>query len=185
MKKIILTVLLALSTACGTDLESINNHIPETMDKIQSPLRSATKFFMNYCATTDKAELCERNFKLLTSARIDKTEGTVAGFCSVGLRTGRRHIVVGNRFTPKYQYWIMMHELGHCILDADHVPEGDKVHIMNPFLAHISEYKQPHVIPDLFNIVVPISYNLAQEEDVVTYHLKEDKSCDKHTRTRP
>lgn len=186
MKKILLTVLLILTTACGSNpfLQSINEHLPETMDKIQQPLQSAAKFFMDYCATTDKVDLCKRNFKLITSAKTDKINENIAGFCKVNLRTQRRHIVVSEEYSPKYQYWIMMHELGHCVLDADHIPASEQVHVMNPYLAHFAEYEQPHIIPNLFNIIVPISYNLVQEDELI-YYLQKDGTCGKHSSIRP
>lgn len=52
-------------------------------------------------------------------------EGNVVGTCSYGGRTNKRDVIIDesfwNRASYLYREYVVFHELGHCILERDHL----------------------------------------------------------------
>lgn len=129
------------------------------IQKIPQKIRPHFAEFFQYCeiSSQSNSDLCHQNIKYLSTVsmkgeQIASDKPNTVGICRIG---GYREIILRSDVYPinslsfKILVW---HELGHCLLDLDHVSEADRSSVMNPFILWESELVNnwPYFVSDLF-----------------------------------
>lgn len=146
LKKLATGAALFLS-ACGAEERlrvstrpqdiSFDQYLTSVVD---GPIRPHFVEFIEFCklSTESDADTCLANLGKLKDVRlksgaIDESNPTVIGLCEIGINrtvTIRSDFFDHRSIAFKALIW---HELGHCLLDLDHI-DGTDNHIMNPYL---------------------------------------------------
>jgi hypothetical protein len=168
-KKLTVGSLLLLS-ACGAEdgIHISRGRRNLSFDKyltsaVDAPIRPHFAEFIEFCklSSQDDADTCLSNINKLKSVRlktgvIDKSNPTIIGVCEIGI--DRTVTIRSDFFDHKSIAFkaLIWHELGHCLLDLDHI-EGN--HIMNANLPspRVLQSSWTFLVKDFFESKVKLS----------------------------
>lgn len=137
-----LATVVALTASCGQGVEYKANIISFeelVSEKVPPSIRPHFVEFIEYCNITSKTnkETCQDNLRFLST--VDLVEGQIVtdnpmtiGLCEINVNrriTIRTEIFAHESLSFKALIW---HELGHCLLNLDHIDDKYGIHIMNP-----------------------------------------------------
>ena len=133
-------LLVGCGTASPVEIKEVDRPVPFYIDtaKIDAPLIPHVMEFAGYCEKFETSELCQKNFKEITSIRLVDSfeEEFVVGKCFVS-SAGERWIEIrdgwfdSDSMTMKT---LVMHEVGHCALGSPFPHYDDEDDIMNSYL---------------------------------------------------
>lgn len=146
LKKIALASFMPL-IACGSEIRTANivSYNEFLANNVPAIVRPHFVEFFEYCdlSSESNSDLCHQNIKFLSFELKQETLlaeiPNAVGLCSVG--DGRKiylrsDLFLSDSLTFKALVW---HELGHCLLNLDHVPSGKKSSLMNAILPSESQ----------------------------------------------
>jgi hypothetical protein len=171
LKKLILGSALSLS-ACGSNESLYVSRHPQNISfdeyltsAVDAPIRPHFVEFIEFCklSSQDDTNTCAANIGKLKNVRlksgpIDESNPTVIGLCEIGIDrtvTIRSDFFDHRSIAFKALVW---HELGHCLLDLDHI-DGVDNHIMNSYLPSNKALQSSwaYFVKDLFESKVKLS----------------------------
>lgn len=175
-----LLVVIALS-ACGaeqalpaqTKIVQFDTFVEE---RVSVEARPHFVEFIQYCdaSVPSVKTRCLSNLNRLTSVstlydHIPGSEPDTVGVCefSTQKNSSRRVTLRGDAFDHDSLSFktLVWHELGHCLLDLDHVDDGD-VHIMNSYIPYstVLALEWADLVKELFGTSAPI-LNIINDKD--------------------
>ena len=170
-KKLTITYTLLVS-ACGAEngLHISRDRKSISFDQylisaVDAPIRPHFAEFIEFCklSSQDNADTCLANLNKLKNVRlkpgvIEPSNPHIIGVCEIGIDrsiTLRSDFFDHRSIAFKALVW---HELGHCLLDLDHI-DGEDNHIMNSNMPNVKTLQSSwsSFVKDLFESKVKLS----------------------------
>lgn len=143
-----------MNVSCGTEVVDkttpVTSERPDNQpsyDEMPNEIKPHFSEFLEYCKSSQPSDkdTCSKNLEsfygiVFQEHPIFKEKPEVIGTCQVYEANGKpyaRKITISKKMKDykSLQFKsLIWHELGHCLLDLDHIPFNKAVHMMNPSL---------------------------------------------------
>lgn len=191
--------LILLLVGCGTEIKTVEvekkieveTEVPFYIEKslVDSNLMPHVMEFAGYCERYNISELCQENFKKITSIRLVQSfkEQNVVGKCYVSFSANKRWIEIFDwkEYDSLLTKTLVMHEVAHCVLGNPYPHYNDDYDIMNSYLLpeKLIQIFWPQLIKAMFvRAGGQFTLTYYQEYDTVSYTTIDETgnfSCEK------
>lgn len=172
MSKTLILSLISALVSCGPEENSPSNRRLYSISfetylkvSVDEPIRPHMAEFVEFCrlSSPENWDACYSNLKNLKSVRLkngplNDPQSLTIGVCFVA--NNRSILIRSNVFDSHSLEFkaLIWHELGHCLLDFDHI-EGTNSHIMNSMLPSLRslQLNWENFTKDFFNTKVKFS----------------------------
>ena len=152
LKKIILCLAL-INVSCGPNEivkaggKNVTKYDEPVYNDVPPEIRPHLSEFIEFCksSTPSNRDTCSKNMETFYGISfadhpIQKGKPEVVGICQFYEYAGKviaRKITISKSMVDSTSLRfksLIWHELGHCLLDLNHIPTTNRIHIMNPVL---------------------------------------------------